>query len=72
MTEGLILYEARRVVKVTETERIMGVARGWGATGENEKVWRWMVAVATQQCECTLITGSIGKCHVTCIFNHNF
>jgi len=34
----------------------MGVARGWRATGENEKVWRWMVAAA-QQCECTLTTG---------------
>lgn len=58
------LYEVLRVVKFRDRYRMVG-ARAWGRGMRSYflmgsgflfcqiKVWRWMVVMAAQQCECT-------------------
>ena len=67
MDDSTYIYEVSRVVKFVQTRSRMAVARGWReegmgsclmgielmGTGEDGKVWRWMVVIVAQQCECT-------------------
>ena len=63
----ILLPWGPRIVILTETERRIVVTRGWGgaggewgvfdedgvSVGKMIKFWRWMVAMAAHQCECT-------------------
>ena len=57
-------YEIPRIVKFTETERVV-VSKDWwveemgsdclidGGFGKKEKFWRWMMVIVLQQWKCT-------------------